>query len=90
MKITTDIEFFLFMTMRAERQWASFKMTPLKWVTETKAYNKRLEAANANTNTNVTTTTIPKNPRALLEKLLSVETDILERIAKQDFKGVLT
>lgn len=76
------------MTMRAERQWASFKMTPLKWVMETKAYNERLEAANAKSNEKMVT--IAKNPRALLDKLISVETDILERIAKQDFKGMST
>lgn len=86
LKIATDTEFFLFMTMRKDRQWASFKMTPPKWVVETKAYNARLGAINAKEKT----AAIPKNPRALLEKLLAVETDILERIAKQDFKGAST
>lgn len=82
LKIETDDEFFLFMTMCAERQWASFKMMPTKWAAETKAYNIRLESINAQQQI----VTIAKNPRALLEKLVSVESDVLERIAKQDFE----
>ena len=37
-----DIEFFLFMKMRAEWKWASFMMTSHKWVSETAEFNARL------------------------------------------------
>ena len=40
--IQTGHEFFLFMDMHAEHQWASFKMTSHKWVLATEAYNKQL------------------------------------------------
>lgn len=73
--------------MQAERQWVSYKMTPLKWVAEMKLYNERLQDANTSMDTTKKTTTILKNSRALLKKLLSVKSDVLERIAKQDFKG---
>ena len=66
------------MEMRAERQWASFRMTPPKWVTETSEYNLRLQKRQANS--------IPKNPRALMDKLILMEMKILERIATKNFK----
>jgi len=34
------------MEMRAERGWASFKMTLQRWVTETTEFNLRLEKKN--------------------------------------------
>lgn len=78
LNISSDVEFYLFMEMRAERQWASFRMTPPKWVTETSEYNLRLQKRQANS--------IPKNPRALMDKLILMEMKILERIATKNFK----
>ncbi|THH00509.1 hypothetical protein EW026_g2025 [Hermanssonia centrifuga] len=81
--IAGDVEFFLFMNMRKEFQWASFRMTPRGFVEATQVYNERLERANrANGHT-----TIKKNPRALMNKLAEVEPRILQRLATQDFKS---
>jgi hypothetical protein len=80
--ILGDIEFFLFMEMRAERGWASFKMTSQRWVTETTEFNLRLEKKNEAENRQ----TIKKNPRALLDKLLAIEVKVLERIAMNNYK----
>jgi hypothetical protein len=81
MAIKEDYEFFLFMDMRAEFQWASFNMTSRKWVMATQAYNTRLEAINSSKNR----ATIKKNPRALMDFLGAIEPKISERIIKQDF-----
>ncbi|KAF7973294.1 hypothetical protein HWV62_15675 [Athelia sp. TMB] len=81
LKISGDIEFFLFMTMREERQWASFKMTPTKWAVETKLYNTRLVEYPGST------AVVLKHPRALLEKLSAVQTDIIKRLRKNDYKA---
>jgi len=78
LKISGNIEFYLFMEMRAEHQWASFRMTPPKWVVETREYNTRLQRRDANA--------IHKNPRALLDKLIEMEVKILERITTNNFK----
>jgi hypothetical protein len=74
-------EFFLFMNIRAERQWASFNMTPRKWVSATEHYNLRLEDLNKAANR----TTIKKNPRALVEALGGVEEKVTSRLIKGDF-----
>ena len=80
--ITGEAEFYLFMEMRAERGWASFKMTPHKWVVETANYNTRLEELNRRAGQLF----IAKNPRALLDKLAAVEISVMSRLATQDFK----
>jgi hypothetical protein len=79
--ISGDVEFYLFMRMRAERGWATFKMTSHKWVAETAEFNLRLEKLNTEANR----PTIKKNPRALLDKLLSIETKVIERIATNNY-----
>jgi hypothetical protein len=81
MSIKDDKEFFLFMDMRAENQWASFKMTPKKWVLATQNYNSRLEALNSTRHC----INVPKNPRALMETLGDVESKVASRILKNDF-----
>jgi hypothetical protein len=78
LEISGDIEFYLFMEMRAERQWASFRMTPQKWVTETMEYNSRLQKQDP--------TAITKNPRALLDKLIAMEVKIINRVATNNYK----
>jgi hypothetical protein len=80
--ISGDIEFYLFMQLRAERGWASFKMTSHKWVAETAEFNARLEKCNAEANRQ----TIQKNPRALLDKLLAIEIKVMDRIATNNYK----
>jgi hypothetical protein len=77
LEISGDTEFFLFMEMRAEHQWASFRMTPHKWVTETNEYNARLRKQDAKA--------IQKNPRALMDKLIVIEVKIMERIVTNNF-----
>ncbi|THG93316.1 hypothetical protein EW026_g7888 [Hermanssonia centrifuga] len=81
--ITGDVEFFLFMDLRKEFQWASFRMTPRGYVEATQLYNEQLERVNrANGHT-----TVRKNPRALMNKLAEIEPRILQRLATQDFKS---
>jgi hypothetical protein len=74
-------EFYLFMDMRAEFQWASFNMTPQKWVIATQEYNTRLEALNSARQCR----SVTKNPRALMEMLGDIEVKIADRIARKDF-----
>ncbi|KAH9046965.1 hypothetical protein EDB83DRAFT_2204269, partial [Lactarius deliciosus] len=52
-------EFFIFMKLRARHKWASFRMTPLKWVEATNLFNAELESVNHSHNRSTT----PKNPR---------------------------
>lgn len=75
-------EYFLFMNMRAERGWASFKMNNVRWAQATCEYNVRLQKK------------IPpsqhydgmkKHPRALIDKLASVEGVVLRRINTKDY-----
>lgn len=79
--ISTDIEFRLFVDMRAEKQWASYRMTSHRWVSETREYNQRLKAKNDGEKQ----LTIFKNPRALLDKLASIEADVMKRLATGNF-----
>jgi hypothetical protein len=74
-------EFYLFMEMRAEMQWVSFKMTGPKWVTATLEYNRRLTEKNAKDGR----PTIEKSPLALMKKLGEIEPGIIARIAGNNF-----
>jgi len=80
--IQGDTEFFLFMDMRAELQWASFNMTSRKWVIATEAYNIRLAELYKKQGIQLAT---KKNPRALMDKLGQLEPKIANRIATNDF-----
>ncbi|KAH9940973.1 hypothetical protein B0H21DRAFT_697284 [Amylocystis lapponica] len=77
MTISSNDEFYLFMDLRNERKWASFEMSPRKWVIAANEYNARLETFNRSRGT----TTIRKTPRALMDKLGEIEPKILARIA---------
>jgi len=77
-----DIEFFLFMDMRAEFQWTSFTMTSQKWVSATHTYNERLEQKARVRGVLF----IRKNPRALMEKLGEIEPKISKRLLTKIFK----
>jgi hypothetical protein len=82
LKIGRDVEFFIFMRLRAEHKWASFKMSPSKWVEATKLYNSALESADQSHGH----TTIPKNPRTLMTTLGAVESTISDRIMTGNYK----
>lgn len=82
LRIERGDEFYVFMDLRAELQWASFKMNAFKWVQATEEYNKRLTKANRKAQR----PTIKKNPRALIEKLVDIEQKILSRIARRDYR----
>ena len=81
--ISTDEEYFLFMEMRRENKWVSFGMSAKRWVEATDLYNSRLIQQRMSR----WLSTIPKNPRALFEKLGDVESQILERLATSNFKS---
>ena len=76
-------EFFLFMQLREERQWASFRMTPFNWLCATSLFNTKLEEAYLAKG--YTATPVLKAPRALMEKLGDIEQRILVRLTTQDF-----
>lgn len=42
LRIGQGVEFFIFMDLRAELGWASFKMNAFKWVNATQEYNNKL------------------------------------------------
>ncbi|KAG1785108.1 uncharacterized protein HD556DRAFT_1435280 [Suillus plorans] len=72
MQISSNIEFHLFMDMRAEFMWISFKMTPKQWAVATETYNKYLEE---------------KNRANGLEMLSKIEVLVMNHVAKSDFKS---
>lgn len=82
LKIESGPEFFLFMEMRHEGQWASFSMNSRKWAVVTAEYNRRLEARSCSPGQLL----IPKNPRALMEKLGEVEAQVIQRISTGNFE----
>jgi len=75
-------EFFVFMKLRARHKWASFRMTPLKWVEATNLFNAELESVNCSHNRSTTL----KNPRALVAMLGTVEATVADRLATGNFK----
>ena len=82
LKIGRNDEFFIFMRLRAQYKWASFKMSPLKWVEATKLYNSALESADQLRGRTI----VPKNPRALMTTLGAVESTISDRIMTGNYK----
>lgn len=75
-------EYFLFMDMRAERGWASFKMNNARWAQATQDYNNRLRAK---TPPGQHYDGMKKHPRALIDKLASTEAAVLQRINTKDY-----
>lgn len=80
--IRPGTEYYLFMDMRAEHQWASFKLNPRSWTKWTHEYNDNLELKNQA----MGIPTIRKNPRALVEHLAQIEDEIFSRLLKKYFK----
>lgn len=74
--------FFLFMRLRAEHKWASYGMSPSKWVYAASLYNTEVDRINAQKCKNM----LRKTPRALMEKLGEVEGRVLNRIAANDYR----
>ncbi|KAJ7165980.1 hypothetical protein C8R46DRAFT_1219750 [Mycena filopes] len=83
LKIHSGAEFFLFMEMRVDLQLKSFEMTPKKWVGVTETYNSRLKALPVEEGHAF----VPKNPRALLDKLGEVETQVITRRTTDNFRS---
>ena len=79
------MEFWLFMELREEQKWVSFKMTPFDWICATSLFNTRLEELYRAKGHG--TSPVLKVPRALMEKLGDIERDILVRLVMQDFMG---
>ncbi|TFY51908.1 hypothetical protein EVG20_g10784 [Dentipellis fragilis] len=79
LSISSKDEFFLFMEMRQEFQWASFGMTSHKWVLATKEYNMRLAERLKSSSL------IPKNPRTLFEKLGAIEAVVIQRVSTGNY-----
>ncbi|OJT04576.1 hypothetical protein TRAPUB_4846 [Trametes pubescens] len=75
--------FFLFMRLRAEHKWASYNMSPSKWVAAASIYNTEVDRLNVQKSK----TMVRKTPRALMEKLGEVETRILARLASNDYQS---
>jgi hypothetical protein len=82
LKIGANDEFFIFMRLRSQHKWASFKMNPSKWVQATKLYNAELQSLDQQHGR----TTIPKNPRALMTMLGTVEATVSDRILTGNYK----
>jgi hypothetical protein len=82
LSISKGNEFFLFMDMRAEQQWTSYGTSPRQWAKATNEYNTRLEALAKSSKFPF----IPKNPRALMDKLGEIEPKISDRLLRQDFQ----
>ncbi|KAI0658953.1 hypothetical protein C8Q70DRAFT_933744 [Cubamyces menziesii] len=74
--------FFLFMRLRKEYQWASFKMTPFDWVCAASHYNREVDRLKREHGKSL----IYKTPRALMEKLGEIEPKILARIASANYR----
>lgn len=69
------------MRLRAEHKWASYNMSPSKWVAAASAYNAEVDHLNVQKHKNM----VRKTPRALMEKLGEVESRILARIATNNY-----
>ncbi|KAI0682549.1 hypothetical protein BC835DRAFT_1311466 [Cytidiella melzeri] len=82
LKIGSDLEYYLFMDLRAEHHWASHRMTSTSYVEATQRYNDALTAAYHNKSSRPPA---KKNPRAIMEKLGEIEAEVLDRLARNDF-----
>ncbi|KAI1781762.1 hypothetical protein LXA43DRAFT_907796 [Ganoderma leucocontextum] len=82
-KIDGDDEHALFMKLRLDHQWVSHAMSPRKYVEAASVYNTELEKANR-LNAYISYT-VRKTPRAIMEKLGSVEDMIVKRLVSQEF-----
>ncbi|KAF9004963.1 hypothetical protein BDZ89DRAFT_1169035 [Hymenopellis radicata] len=83
LNITSNVQFYLFMDLRAKHQWSTFTMSPRKWTAATSTYNDALFALlSAKPKSEEY---IAKVPKALMEKLSEVEGKILQRLSTNKF-----
>ncbi|KAF9019632.1 hypothetical protein BDZ89DRAFT_1164575 [Hymenopellis radicata] len=83
LNITSNVQFYLFMDLRAKHQWSTFTMSPRKWTAATSTYNDALVALlSAKPKSEEY---IAKVPKALMEKLSEVEGKILQRLSTNKF-----
>ncbi|KAI0673878.1 hypothetical protein C8Q78DRAFT_1186282 [Trametes maxima] len=83
--ISSGDEFFLFMNLRAEHKWASYNMTPQKWVEAATLYNTALEKTSWRLGH--MRWTARKTPRALMDKLGEIEPMVLRRLQSGDYRS---
>lgn len=86
LKISNDnhLEFYLFMDLRAERQWISYAMTPRKWIEATSAYNIGLKVLVDSEK--LKGPFVPKTPHALMDALGDVEPKILAKLSSGKYE----
>jgi hypothetical protein len=82
LKIGRNDEFIIFMQLQVPYKWASFKMSPLKWVEVKKLYNSALESADQLHGCTI----VAKNPCALMTTLGAVESTISDCIMTGNYK----
>jgi len=75
-------EFFVFMKLWARHKWASFQMTPLKWVEAMNLFNAELESVNRLHNCSMTL----KNPHTLVAMLGTIKVTVAYQLAMGNFK----
>ncbi|THH31610.1 hypothetical protein EUX98_g2599 [Antrodiella citrinella] len=88
LKIGEDDEFYLFMELRKIYGWSSFGMTTTRWAQATIEYNNRLQVIRddaARRNGLLTRPIVKKSPKALIEKILNVEKNVLVRLKTRNF-----
>ncbi len=71
-------EFYLFMDLRKQYQWVTYKMSALAWVQAASLFNTTLENKKGKS-------AVRKTPRALMEKLEEVEKVVHHQIKHNDF-----
>ncbi|KAI0683176.1 hypothetical protein BC835DRAFT_1311202 [Cytidiella melzeri] len=82
LKIGGGAEYYLFMDLHQQHQWASHRMNSHSYVEVTQLYNDALAIANKN---RPDCPTSRKNPCAIMDKLGEVEAEVLDRIRCGDF-----
>ncbi|GJE91004.1 hypothetical protein PsYK624_071520 [Phanerochaete sordida] len=83
LRIGSGDEYMLFMKLRENEQWWTCTMTPSSYADAAALYNNRL----AKQAEEKGLTVVPKNPRALYDKLAEIEGQVLKRIHQQNFKS---
>lgn len=69
------------MNMRYERKWVSYALTPAAWIEQTRAYNSQLVSLCNEKDLEY----VPKNAKALMDKLGDIETQIIGRVRKNNY-----
>ncbi|KAF9032463.1 hypothetical protein BDZ89DRAFT_1063369 [Hymenopellis radicata] len=83
LSVSSPSEFYLFMDLRAEHQWASFSMSPAKWKDATRLYNQALQSLSEKPTSQFTF--VAKSVKTLMDKLNTVEAQVLRRSQTGDF-----